>query len=607
MDYSYQVPLIEKTFNDLTTKRKALLAACPGAGKTRMSIGIIERFKAKYPNALIMVFAHGQVLLREQWSNVFGDLAKFKCKVIHKGGDLLDVNGYDVLFAIPQTLFNAKHIPHIDLLVIDEAHHYCEAEATKALLARMEPTHQLRLTGTPSGYVGKDDWSINGITVQELLEYGVLTDPIIELAQADYDYTLRSYNNEMSLKQAVKLSQVNTNRTLDNVLHKIVERITGKADQRYGWRSIAYFMKKTMFVCHSQKQATDVAEYFNSLNIGNILSISSINAGIEEVERFKNDPSCLVFIVVNRGTLGFDYDKLTCLVDLSCTLNVNKLFQMLCRVVRMDKDNQKHEKLFLKVSTPELAPLTHFVMSFVVSLSDPLYYFNYKDKYKNESDIPVPEQMLATLGTFKRNRITGQSNSRQFPDLPKVYTFNDIKQISKGSLKTYAYTNFKTVRRMIMAYNKSIDLQQIINVAKTCQTRIEFKTRYKSLYSRLSANNLLDILDFVLPRQKPEIKWTEEKALELAKRYKSKHQFRLAHSRAYKWLKRQDRLHILDGLYNTRWTKDKALMVASQYANRNRLKTHSSGVYEFLKKNNMLREVKFKMIDNRPLTNLKQR
>lgn len=554
--------------------KKALIAACPGAGKTRMTLKVLEQFRAKFPESTILIFCHGQTLLREQWAGVIEKNSPLDFRVVRSNKDLKNSKG-KLLVAIPQTTFNAEKLPKIDLLVVDEAHHYCEADSTKNLIDRINAKYELRLTGTPSIYIGRDEWKLTGVTVQELLEYDVLTDPVIELIKSDYKYGLSDYFETLNLKSNVSFSKESTFKTLDAVLERLHLKLKNK---------------KTMYVCHDQQQARDVSEYFNKTGIKNILSISDISDGIEEVEKFKRDPSIHVFVVVNRGTLGFDFDKLTALIDLSGSLNVNKLFQMLCRVVRKDSSNPSHKKYFIKLSTQEMAPITHFVMSFVVSLSDPKYYYTYKTEDTKNSRVPVPAGLLEAISRLSGGKRSGAA-PRDFADLPALFTFRDIKNIRDGVLETYAMTDFSTVRRML-SYQARIQpsIDRALEAAKKCKNRYEFRMNYKNEYAFLHRNGFLHLIDsFLPPRYFRKSDWTVEEVLELASKFKTKSKFREAHHGAFKWLKSQKKLGFLN--FETkfrRWDEKTAIKAALKFENNNRIQALDQGLYCYLTQHKLL-------------------
>jgi superfamily II DNA or RNA helicase len=374
-DYSYQDALVDRAYHELMLGNPTLLAACPGAGKTRMAIRIADRFKRKSPKSKILILTHGQTLLREQWGDVLEKHSSYNMAIVTPGIADFEIARADILVAIPQTLqFIKIDNWSIDLLIVDEAHHWYLSDAVqKGIVEVLKPNHTLLLTGSPSPYVGDPKWSIMGITVQELLEYGVLTDPVIELVESAYHFTMRDYRHNMNLKPDTAMGTDETDKTLDSILQSMIKKLVSAdriSPEDYAWDNswprTLNKLSKTMFVCHTQSQAKDVAAYFDQRGVSYSLSISFENDGMDALTKFKTDKDCNVFIVVNRGTIGFDFDKLYNVVDMSATLNVNRLFQMLCRVVRRDMDNPDGKKLFIKVTSPEVKELTHFVMSFVV-------------------------------------------------------------------------------------------------------------------------------------------------------------------------------------------------------------------------------------------------
>jgi superfamily II DNA or RNA helicase len=593
-DYSYQKNLVTKAFKDLMDNRHVILAACPGAGKTRMAIKLADKYKKKFPKSKILILTHGQVLLREQWADVMDEHCSYNTLVVTPGTADFEIEAADILIAIPQTLrFRDMSKYKIDFLICDEAHHWYLSEAVQDMMLMVKPKHELLLTGSPSPYLGDPKWSVLGITVQELLEYGVLTDPVIELAEANYQHTSKSYLHNMNLKADAELSTEHTLQTLDGILSKFINRLS--SDSRAtpdGWvDSDLLKLHKTMIVCHTQAQAKDVASYFKAKKVPYALSISFENDGVEALAKFKGDPKCNLFIVVNRGTLGFDYDKLANLIDMSGTLNVNRLFQMLCRVVRPDKDSPKQTKLFVKVCSTEMAKLTHFVMSYVVSLSDPEYYFSYKTKVAKRTKIPVTPEFLQSLEEDEYDEETdllSPTKKKRFPRLPKLNTFNDIKSIRTGEIRSFAYTDFETVRRKIDSPSQNIwNESTAMKVAKECESRKDLERKYPGAYSWFWRKKKLHLLTELYGKNN-RTSWSAEKIKAIAKGCKDRAEFRQKYAAAYNWLARNQRLDIYRALpapkRSTQFTVDGVLEMARQYKTLNEFRTANYGAYSFLRR-----------------------
>lgn len=566
-DYSYQKPIIQESYRLMMRHGRVLLAACPGAGKTTMAIEMLKRFRKEYPNSTILILTHGQVMLRDQWLQVMTSKApELKAITLEKSHDTLFDLFPKVIIGLPQAqrlLFST--VRKIDLILIDEAHHFYEAKVVQNIINHYKPTYQCLLTGTPSIFVDKN-WPIVSITIQELLKYKVLCDPQIELVESKYTFNLSDYSRDYNLKSEHDEDEEETYSTLKNVLTKLTQRLTSS------------HLSKTMIVCNSQSQAKHVHQFFINKDIKSSLSISDYGVGTEQLETFKQDAQCKIFIVVNRGILGFDYPDLMNLVDLSGTLNVDRLFQMICRVVRTSSSNKK--KLFLKIATPQTARLTYFVMSFVVAMSSRKYYL-YKRGRHFSLDIPIHKDFALDQ---QSNYV--KSDTPSFPCLPDIQCFEEFNaQYGNKDFRTYAYTTFNKVKShlegILSANSKHL------NIMNDCDSRAEFRLKHRSSYEYLLKFDRESLNSRWPMKEKPT--YDTDAILTLAARYRTKSEFREAHHGCFKHLARNNQLHLLKMEKTfTRWTKKKALEEAKKYRSKTQFMRNAGGAYEYLERKELI-------------------
>jgi superfamily II DNA or RNA helicase len=583
-DYSYQESLIERCFQSIISGNRTVLAAAPGAGKTRMALRIVDRYLKRSPHARVLILTHGQVILRTQWSDM---LKRFHPDLDHhvleSATEVRAALEKSVILGIPQTIQYVEEQFEVDLLVIDEAHHYYHGEMISDFIERNQPKNRLLLTGTPSLYVGRPEYRIYGVTAQELVDYNVITDPLIELAEAKYLLTMGDYNNQYELKQGARFSNSSTSETLDLLLGRLQSKYRddptkhqwSKPDGQ--WGDLLKNLHKTMIVCHSQNQARDVSAYFTNRSISHELSISDLGKDSDAITRFKENKDCPLLIVVNRGILGFDYDDLMNLIDLSGSLNVNKLFQMLCRVVRRSETYRGHRKLFIKITPPELAHITHFVMSFVVALSDKQYYYSFSTKYQSSTNIPVSDDFIRSISDKER--------LKKMPNLPTLETFTSFRAFkNSSSIQTIAYTNLKEVLRRLRSDTTFSEAYAREQLSKYPSYK-EFRKNNKSLYDWMTKMNLLSISYDYFPK-KGEYKL--EEVIELAKQYPTKSAFREAHHGAFKFLKKTGNLKKLKFQKKFgRWTVDSAIAECRKYKSKSQFQRMAGGCYEFLIRNGL--------------------
>lgn len=596
-DYSYQSDLMKEVYRKLIEKHNVLLAACPGAGKTVMASRVIEKYRNEYPKANILILTHGQTILREQWVE---KLQRFSPSLGAVEIDQRCLNpeiwkkGEKCLVALPQSIKAIKRVlPAVDLLVVDEAHHFYDATNIQGLLKYLKPKHQLLLTGTPSKYLNKG-WAIVGVTIQELLKYNVLTDPHIEIVKSEFNIRLSSYDKDLNLRGAsgcLTRSKINDpdtiDQTMDEILKKISTRLVAANPNTYDWETaltwpeIINAIGKTMLVCFSQRQATYAYQFLSSRGVKSVVSISANSDGRKELIAFRNDPEIKMFIVVNRGILGFDFSGLMNVIDMSCSLNPDRIFQLMCRVVRRNPEVPKQKKLFIKVAQSTLLKANHFIMNFVVAMSDPRYYY-YSPKQRDELEIPMSEQSRDfLLSNDDEKKI---SDEPDLPAVPEVYTFSKLKHLinSKSKIKAVSYTNFNQVKKRL-GLKKMISLEECEALVKECPDITNFRLRYRKHYEWIWRHGYLDDFKKLFFEESQKTAYSIELAKELIPTYKTKSAFREAHHGLFKWLYKNGHTDLLKfEKTQEKWTLAKARKLARKFNSQAQFRRAHPGGYDFL-------------------------
>ena len=313
------------------------------------------------------------------------------------------------------------NLEKFDVVVIDESHQFTWAMMVQTIIKQAKPLLTLFMTGTPSKFI-KEGYKVFSVSLFELLKGEVhdgelktyVCSPTIELAKSCYNYTDEDFNSDDELRYAddndkdlakdstarFKFTPKETEATLDGLLTQIEGTLRSAVRTNpvlrnklglVGWKIAIMALGKSMFVCRSQNQAQQVANYFERQGVNVALSTSDEDGDSSELTRFKDAPDCPVCIVVHRGTLGFNMPELVNVVDLSGTRNVNGLFQVFSRLVR--KHPQGKKKLFLKVVPEIMAVYTWALMSFVVSLCHKEIYDTYNGDYK-KTKFPLTREFI---------------------------------------------------------------------------------------------------------------------------------------------------------------------------------------------------------------------
>lgn len=559
MDYSYQEALVERVIKTLYRNHKAVLAACPGAGKTHMTLEIVKRFLQDKPDAKILILTNGQVLLRNQWHAFLTEKGLRHGIIFSSRLARITLAHHSVVVALPQSL-RGKELPKIDLLIIDEAHHRYLRQEVQAIIDQTKPDYELPITGTPSLFVDRPEYETIGISIEELLPLGVVCDPVVELVQMEYQYGLNNYNpSTMQLRRNLIFDAQSTKEVIQSVFDKLMEKLTSEnranpeafnwVTAPNDWVSLAKHLKKTLIIANNQRHALDIGEYFAERQIKAIVNIHYLTDGIAELEQFMTTDAPIMIVVI-RGILGFNYTELMNVIDLSGTLNVNRNFQQLCRVIRPSTENPKQRKLYIKGTNAEMAPLTYMVMSFVIALSTKEYYYQYSTDFTKRT-IPVRSGFVYEVGS----RFTGDKEPRRLPDLPALLTFTEL--IKQKGLGTIAYSSLSTAIASLGDRPKEfMTVKQALVLAKRCRTRRQFAVKHQTANNYLQRVRLMSLLDDIFG---PVFRWTQITVEEKIATCSTITQFKTKYMGAYKWLKKHDQLYLLNALGISNLTNDTAI------------------------------------------------
>ena len=380
---NYQDNTITKVQDSLIVNEKTILAACPSAGKTLMTIYITEEYMKSNPNNKVIVLAHGTTILRTQFHDVLEEIKpNFTYDLIESSEDY-NKSTASVIVCLPQTIRKAK-LNNCDLLIVDEAHHFylsSNNNMLKEIIKKTGVRKQLLLTGTPSKFISentrlkREEYKIIPVSLNTIYDAGMVSEAYVEVASSTYNFTLDDFNQNDELKTSVHIKSVDTKKTLDDLLDKIVGRLRSFRGNVYtnitpDWNILLKDLKKTMFACRSIQQAEQVKKYLDKRGINSALSTSENDIDSLEIKRFKDDEDCLVLIVVYRGVLGFNYERLVNVVDMTTSYNVDRIYQLFSRVIRVDRNNPDQKKLFFKIAPNMLTDYYKHIMTLPVVVQE---------------------------------------------------------------------------------------------------------------------------------------------------------------------------------------------------------------------------------------------
>lgn len=405
----------------------SVIAGCPNFGKTEVSIEVITRYLRQNPKHRVLVFAHSTNVLRQ---NYYTRLAEER-RSFTFSTNLSD--SAQVHICLPH---NEREITeHYDFIIVDEAHQNYLAKRIQRILAAVEPTKQMLLTGTPSTFIKTGGyniffWPLNEMSKECMADLG------LELVASDYEIELEDYNQDLDINVDYDFTEAATNSTLEKVVLKLIKRVkTGLTATEFNnpnlWTKLKSWLVfknigRTMIVCRSIIQAEQVYRILIKNKVSVTISASDVTDKNGEIKADKTSSNIAEFkegkydvlVVVDRATLGYSDDGLFNIIDMSGTLNPNLIYQMFARVVRGTPDMKK---LYMKVCPKRLVmmDLTHIYVCAALMLTERRFLEVYNGKNLNGMQIPMPVSPdNGPDGFFTGEDPNAEERPYRFPQFP---------------------------------------------------------------------------------------------------------------------------------------------------------------------------------------------
>lgn len=158
--FPYQEEILNKLESErvIHNRRKNLIVAATGTGKTVISAFDYKRFKENNPRARLLFVAHRKEILEQAQETFRHVLKDSNFGSLWVDGE--EPDNYEHVFASVQTLKNRIAILPLsadfyDSIIIDEVHHIA-ASSYRPILEKFEPSILLGLTATPERMDGED-------------------------------------------------------------------------------------------------------------------------------------------------------------------------------------------------------------------------------------------------------------------------------------------------------------------------------------------------------------------------------------------------------------------------------------------------------------------
>ena len=403
--FDYQLAVYDEAMAIMTATGCACIAATTGFGKTELAAHFIKQ----HPKARVLILAHGQTLLSENFQDRLEDRGIRPYRLV--GGAVAGVrsaNKCRVVVSLPQTIGRVLDtLKAFDYLIVDEAHQFYGDG--KGLYSKILKWHngapELLLTASHYGLnVGKAFFS------REMgLHHGRIDDPRIELPEVDLNLTDDDYTESKDLKPSVRaltpIESITAWLTPDR-LPAIVQAHNIKSAERI-YKALSKTFSTTL--SHSQND--------------------SASKNIAALKKGKFD----VCVVVNRASLGFDFDKLRTFIDASYSQNPIRVEQAFGRVSR--RHPEKVEKLFIKLTPHDWVSNVRVVMTAVLALGVTEIYREWNGQYTSlPIKVLLDEPMTSAASESSgETTTTAEASPANNPDTLSVRGDDDAGEIEPQS------------------------------------------------------------------------------------------------------------------------------------------------------------------------------
>ena len=508
-----------------TNEGKLVLAMCPSSGKTETIIYYLNQQYKFNPNIRVLILPHSTNVLLD---NFYQRLESRNIDFTYSADINDDVNVHIIL---PQN--HNKIVGNYDLIIIDEAHENYLAKTIQGIIKKTQAGKEILLTGTPSKFIGNNDFKLHFVALSDLCE--LYTPKLrIDILESDYDWN-GNYNTSKELKSSYKFSKESTEISLKKTFDFLLKRNNSDS------------VEKTLIVCRNIAQSNYVKNYLTSIGFSSEISNSDNDKDSENVSKFKNN-LIDILIVVNRARLGYDDADLINLIDISGTLNPNIIYQMFARLLRGTQDMKKY---YIRLSSKnDDVYNSEISTSVALMLTHTNYIKVFNGKNFNAQDIIVNSDF------FVKSKKSLDKSSGKSKTLNKRKLFIDIQEDDTFDVINFFKEVIEKKEKNVGLY-KFCKVQDVINelrskyVPRTLEECIEDANKYKSVQEWIENSPL--IYGYVANKRWLKqctanmlklngVSKTKEECIEDAKKYKSSGEWKKNSSTIYgyavdkKWL-----------------------------------------------------------------------
>jgi superfamily II DNA or RNA helicase len=496
---------------------KLVLAMCPSSGKTETIIHYLNEQYNLNPNLKVLILPHSTNVLLD---NFYQRLEARNVDFTYSGDINDDVNVHVIL---PQN--HNRIVGHYDLIIIDEAHENYLAKTIQGIIKKTQAGKEILLTGTPSKFIGNNDFKLHFVALSDLCE--LYTPKLrIDIIESDYDWNGNYNESTKELKTSYKFSKESTEISLKKTFDFLLKRNDSNS------------VEKTLIVCRNIAQSNYVKEYLTSIGFSSEISNSDNDKDSENVSKFKNN-LIDILIVVNRARLGYDDADLINLIDISGTLNPNIIYQMFARLLRGTQDMKKY---YIRLSSKnDDVYNSEIATSVALMLTHTNYIKVFNGKNFNSQEIIVNSDFfLKSKKSLDKSSGKGKTLSKrklfidvqEEDDLDIINLFKKVIEEKEKNVGLYKFCKVSEVLRILR--NNKHTLESCKESASKYNGRREWRNNDKKSYDFANRKEWLDIC-CVDMENKRGISRTLESCKESASKYKTRWEWAENDSKSYSY------------------------------------------------------------------------
>ena len=320
--YDYQESLINKALR----KKRGVIKAPTGSGKTLIMAGIIKALEGK---KMLLLFNAKQLI-----TQTYEFLTK-TCGIKNVG--ICYGEGYeygDIMLSTVQSIEKVldTHGKEVEVLMVDECHEFCNGKITlPAIQSFPNATYRLGFTATPPSeripaynLEGALGTIIEEVNTAELVDKGKLSKPIIQIIERTY---FTSGIDESMTYDEVYDTYIVNNQQRNNIIKEIVNGI--KEKQR---RPRILILTKSLSHGRILEQILRPFVWCRFLE-----GVNTIGERYESISRFRQHPEASVLIGTRILQTGVNIEEITHLINARSLKGQIATLQALGRALRKHK------------------------------------------------------------------------------------------------------------------------------------------------------------------------------------------------------------------------------------------------------------------------------